>query len=132
MFQSIGRGLLRLLPASPSQALSHGGGIKVVRSDGSRISVARGVGRYFATFLSTLILGIGFLMAAFTERKQALHDMVCDTLVVDKWAFTAHPEWQKRELGTVTVVILALFGVLMLLFGLVMAFAIAGIAGYMG
>ena len=107
-------------------------GIKVVRSDGSRISVARGVGRYFATFLSTLILGIGFLMAAFTERKQALHDMVCDTLVVDKWAFTAHPEWQKHELGTVTVVILALFGVLMLLLGLVMAFAIVGMAGAMG
>ena len=38
--------------------------------------------------------------------------MICDTLVVDKWAFTAHPEWQKRELGTVTIVILAIFGVL--------------------
>lgn len=106
-------------------------GIKVVRTDGSRISVARGVGRYFATILSSLILGIGFLMAAFTERKQGLHDMICDTLVVDKWAYTAHPEWQRRELGTVTVVILAIFGVLLLLLGLVMAFVIAGIAGSM-
>jgi len=106
-------------------------GIKVVRTDGSRISVGRGVGRYFATIVSSLILGIGFLMAAFTERKQSLHDLMCDTLVVDKWAYTAHPEWQKPELGTVTVVVLALFGVLMLLLGLVMAFAIAGIAGSM-
>ena len=106
-------------------------GIKVVRSDGSRISVARGVGRYFATLLSSLILGIGFLMAAFTERKQGLHDMLCDTLVVDKWAYTAHPEWQKRELGTVTVVILAIFGVLMLGLGLIMAFALVGIAASM-
>ncbi|MEO6519690.1 MAG: RDD family protein [Pseudoxanthomonas sp.] len=106
-------------------------GIKVVRSDGSRISVARGVGRYFATFLSSVILGIGFLMAAFTERKQGLHDMLCDTLVVDKWAYTAHPEWQKQELGTVTVVILAVFGVLTLVLGLIMAFALVGIAASM-
>lgn len=89
-------------------------GIKVVRTDGEAISFARGVGRYFAFLLSSLILGIGLLMAAFTERKQGLHDLICDTLVVDKWAFTAHPEWQKRELGTVTVVILAIFGVLLL------------------
>jgi uncharacterized RDD family membrane protein YckC len=106
-------------------------GIKVVRTDGTRISLARGVGRFFATILSTLIIGIGFLMAGFTERKQALHDMICDTLVVDKWAYTAHPEWQKRELGTVTVVILAIFGVLMLLFGLIMAFVMIGVAGSM-
>ena len=106
-------------------------GIKVVRTDGTRISLARGVGRFFATILSSLTLGVGFLMAAFTGRKQALHDMVCDTLVVDKWAYTAHPEWQKRELGTVTVVILAVFGVLILLFGVIMAIAIFGIASSM-
>lgn len=106
-------------------------GIKVVRTDGTRISLARGVGRFFATLLSSLTLGIGFLMAAFTDRKQALHDMICDTLVVDKWAYTAHPEWQKRELGTVTVVILAIFGALILLFGAIMVFAMIGIASSM-
>ncbi|KLD77621.1 hypothetical protein Y886_14860, partial [Xanthomonas hyacinthi DSM 19077] len=89
-------------------------GIKVVRPDGSRISVGRGIGRYFGFLLSSLTIFIGFLMAAFTERKQALHDMLCDTLVVDKWAYTDHPEWQQRKLGTVTVVILSLFGVLMI------------------
>ncbi|MBO9829446.1 RDD family protein [Xanthomonas sp. A2111] len=87
-------------------------GIKVVRTDGSRITVARGIGRYFGFMLSGLTVGIGYLMAAFTERKQALHDMLCDTLVVDKWAYTDHPEWQQRKLGTVTVVILSLFGLL--------------------
>lgn len=88
-------------------------GIKVVRTDGSRISVGRGIGRYFGFLLSSLTIFVGFLMAAFTERKQALHDMICDTLVVDKWAYTDHPEWQQRKLGTVTIVILSLFGVLM-------------------
>lgn len=87
-------------------------GIKVVRTDGSRIGLLRAIGRYFAAILSGLILGIGYLMAAFTERKQGLHDMLCDTLVVDKWAFTEHPEWQRRELGTVTIVVLALWGLL--------------------
>ena len=92
-------------------------GIKVVRTNGERISLLRGIGRYFSTILSALILMIGFLMAAFTQRKQALHDIVCDTLVVDKWAFTERPELQRRELGTVTVVVLAIFGAL---FGLVL------------
>ena len=101
-------------------------GIKVVRTSGERISFARGIGRHFATILSAIILGIGYLMAAFTDRKQALHDMICDTLVVDKHAFTDHPEWQNEELGTVTVVILVLFGLLLLgLFAMIM---IAGAA----
>ena len=90
-------------------------GIKVVRTDGTRISLLRGIGRYFASLLSGLILGIGFLMAAFTERKQGLHDILCDTLVVDKWAYTDHPEWQRRELGTVTIVVLVLYGLLLAL-----------------
>lgn len=102
-------------------------GIKVVRTDGARISIARGIGRYFAAMLSGLILAIGFVMAAFTERKQGLHDMLCDTLVVDKWAFTEHPEWQQRGLGTVTIVVLAIFG-LLLVVGIVAMVALIGIA----
>ena len=96
-------------------------GIKVVRSDGRRISMARAVARFFAFILSGLILYIGYLMAAFTGRKQALHDLMCDTLVVDKWAYTAHPEWQRRELGTLTIVILCVGGVLLLGFLALMA-----------
>lgn len=83
-------------------------GIKVVDEAGGRISFARGIGRYFATVLSWLVLGIGFLMAAFTDRKRALHDMVCSTLVVDRWAYTAHPERQRRELGGVTLAVIIL------------------------
>lgn len=101
-------------------------GIKVVRTSGERISFARGIGRHFATILSAIILGIGYLMAAFTDRKQALHDMICDTLVVDKHAFTDHPEWQNEELGTVTVVILVLAGLMLL--GLFAVLMIAGAA----
>jgi len=103
-----------------------------VRGDGEAISLARGVGRYFALILSSLLLGIGLLMAAFTQRKQALHDLICDTLVVDKWAFTEHPEWQKPELGTVTVVVLVIFGLMMLFVLALVVLLIAVLAGGAG
>ncbi|HZH44031.1 MAG TPA: RDD family protein [Lysobacter sp.] len=99
-------------------------GIKVTDEVGARISFLRGLGRYFATWLSGLILGIGYLMAAFTDRKRALHDMLASTLVVDQWAFTAHPERQRRELGTVTVVVLVLLGLLVVGYFALIALAI--------
>ena len=59
-------------------------GLRVVDLGGGRISLARATGRYFAKWLSALPLGLGFLMAAFTEKKQALHDILAGTLVVEK------------------------------------------------
>lgn len=56
-------------------------GMKVTDLNGNRISFARATGRHFAKYLSSLILGIGYIMAGFTERKQALHDMIAGTLV---------------------------------------------------
>lgn len=57
-------------------------GIFVTDTEGYRLTFARATGRYFAKMLSGLILLIGYLMAAFTERRQALHDKVADTLVL--------------------------------------------------
>jgi len=51
---------------------------------GKRISFARATGRHFAKYLSAFLLGIGFIMAAFTAKKQALHDMIADTLVFNR------------------------------------------------
>lgn len=64
-------------------------GIVVTDLGGQRITFARATGRYFAKILSALIIGIGFLMAAFTEKKQALHDLLASTLVVKGVAPTA-------------------------------------------
>ncbi|MEO5694655.1 MAG: RDD family protein [Usitatibacter sp.] len=61
-------------------------GIKVTDLLGKRISVGLAIGRYFATWLSLIILGIGFLMAAFTDKKRALHDILCKTLVINREA----------------------------------------------
>ena len=66
-------------------------GIKVTDTDGRRITFGRATGRYFAKILSGLILGIGFLMAAFTEKKQALHDILASTLVLKGTASSAEP-----------------------------------------
>lgn len=88
-------------------------GIKIVRSDGSRIGFWRGFLRHFAQLLLGVVsCGLGSLvsavMTAVTERKQALHDMICDTVVVDKYAFTANSDLQKDELGTAAIVILVI------------------------
>ena len=58
-------------------------GIRVTDLDGKRISFPRALGRYPAKFLSSLIFAIGFLMVAWTQRKQGLHDMIVGTLVLN-------------------------------------------------
>lgn len=59
-------------------------GIFVTDMDGNRISFARANGRYFGKILSELILGFGYVMIAFTEKKQALHDKLAGCLVLKK------------------------------------------------
>lgn len=56
-------------------------GLVVTDLDGNRIGFGRATGRYFARILSSIILLIGFIMVAFTQRKQGLHDIICGTLV---------------------------------------------------
>jgi uncharacterized RDD family membrane protein YckC len=57
-------------------------GLKVCDEDGRRISFMKATGRYFAKILSALILFIGFIMVAFDEKKQGLHDKLARTLVI--------------------------------------------------
>jgi uncharacterized RDD family membrane protein YckC len=58
--------------------------IKVVVEDGGRLSYLRALGRHFAKWLSSMILAIGFIMAAFDDQKRTLHDRICETRVVRK------------------------------------------------
>ena len=59
-------------------------GIQVVDINGNRISFSTATGRYFGKFISLLTLYIGFIIAAFTTKRQALHDMMAKCLVVNK------------------------------------------------
>ncbi len=59
-------------------------GLEVTDLSGRRVSFGRATGRFFARIISGLTLGIGFIMAGFTERKQALHDIIAGCLVIRK------------------------------------------------
>ena len=59
-------------------------GIVVTDVQGRRVSFTRATGRYFGKIISGIILYIGFIMIAFTEKKQGLHDIMADCLVVVK------------------------------------------------
>ncbi len=58
-------------------------GLIVSDLSGKQISFGRASGRYFGKILSGIILGIGFIMAGLTDKKQALHDIISDCLVID-------------------------------------------------
>jgi len=57
-------------------------GLKVTDENGERIGFGKANGRYWSKILSALILFVGFVMVAFTEKKQGLHDKIAGTLVV--------------------------------------------------
>ncbi|MFO8021731.1 MAG: RDD family protein [Perlabentimonas sp.] len=59
-------------------------GIKVTSLDGERVTFARATGRYFSRIITNLTFLIGYIMAGFTEKRQALHDMIASCLVIKK------------------------------------------------
>lgn len=57
-------------------------GLRVCDKQFQRISLQRSTIRYFSSFLSGLLLHLGYLIALFTERKQTLHDLISETYVL--------------------------------------------------
>ncbi len=58
-------------------------GLYVTDLMGNPVTFGRASGRFFAKMVTGMIpLGIGYIMAGFTERKQALHDMIASCLVL--------------------------------------------------
>ena len=57
--------------------------LTVTDLNGQPISFGRASGRYFSKFITNLIpLAIGYILAGFTEKKQAIHDMIASCLVL--------------------------------------------------
>ncbi|RPE79833.1 RDD family protein [Vulcaniibacterium tengchongense] len=112
--------------SSPAQATlgKMAVGIKVVDASGRRLGRAHALGRWVSHLLGYFTLYVGYLMAAFTERKRGLHDMAAGVLVVDRWAYTGQPQRQRRALGAVTIAVLVL-GALLLIAYLAVLFAVA-------
>lgn len=59
-------------------------GLKIVTAENQRVSYLRAFARYFAEMLSSIILFIGYIMAAFSSEKKALHDRICSTRVIKR------------------------------------------------
>jgi uncharacterized RDD family membrane protein YckC len=57
-------------------------GLYVTDIQGKRLSLGRATGRTFAKYISSITAGIGYLMCGFTEKKQALHDIVANCLIL--------------------------------------------------
>ena len=87
-------------------------GLKVVGGDDERISFLRSLGRELAKIISTLVFMLGFVMAAFTGKKQALHDLIASTTVV-----RAGPARVGRAIGVSVVGLVVLPVVAITLFG---------------
>ncbi len=99
-------------------------GIKVVDAQGRRLSFMHALGRWVAAITGYITLYIGFLLAAFTEKKQALHDLIASTYVVDKWAYTEFPERQRSGPAGCLVIGLVLLLPLIAVMGILAAIAI--------
>jgi len=95
-------------------------GLKVGGPNGERISVARALGREAAKIISSLTFLIGYVIAAFTRNKQALHDFVATTYVVR--------DAPGRVLPAVALAVLILLspGIAVMLFGAAMLTSVIG------
>ena len=85
-------------------------GLVVTDKRGNRLTFGRATARYFARWLSGIILMIGYIIAAFTEKKEALHDMIAGTIV-----------YQRRPSKAGGIAVLATFIGLIFLLGLLTA-----------
>jgi len=60
-------------------------GLRIINAaDGSNLSAGKAIGRYFCYFIDSIVLYIGYIIAAFDSEKRALHDHICGTRVIYK------------------------------------------------
>lgn len=71
------------LMATPGKAMM---GLVVVSEKGDRLTIKQAYIRYFCSILSGMVMCIGYLMNLFTAKKQTLHDMIAETVVINQQA----------------------------------------------
>ncbi len=71
-----------VLCATPGKALM--GIIVVTENDQARLTFKQAVIRFFSSYISILICYIGYLMQPFTSKRQTLHDMISESIVIRK------------------------------------------------
>ena len=103
--------------ATPGKRLC---GLYVTDLEGHRLGFGHALGRNLAALASYLTLYIGFIMAGFTERKQALHDKIAGTLV--------HRQPGSSAVIVIVIVLVLFFGVFVI--GILAAIAIPAYQDY--
>ena len=103
-------------------------GLKVVSTDGSRLSTGKALLRYLGYIINAILLSIGFMWVAFDKMRQGWHDKLAGTLVIysdddftekDKVDFVASDQEKKGWIWSALWVVAALFLPLGALTGLV-------------
>ncbi len=84
--------------------------IRVADAEGKRISTGRAMGRWFGHWITNCTLYIGYLIQPFTEKKQALHDIISSTVVIET-------DSKNRGAGVAVAIVL----------GLLLFFAVIGV-----
>jgi uncharacterized RDD family membrane protein YckC/Tfp pilus assembly protein PilE len=88
-------------------------GLHVERTSGERVGLGRAILReVIGKFLSTLLLGIGYFMAGWTKKKQGLHDMIADTVVVENDPKKSKTVWVVIGVLAGALIPVALVGIL--------------------
>jgi uncharacterized RDD family membrane protein YckC len=100
-------------------------GIKVTDEDGQAISFARGIAATSPASSAASSCASATSLAGFTDRKRALHDMIVGTWSSTNGPSPPTPERQRHELGTVTLVIVVIAGVLVIGYFLLIAALVA-------
>lgn len=110
--------------------------IKVVNENGERLSFLNALGRYLGKFLSLFLFGLGFFMIPFSKKKQALHDKLAKTYVVEIENYEEYVQEQNKKVSSkifaVIGFILFAFLVLLLLASLFTSDTAKGIGNVLG
>jgi uncharacterized RDD family membrane protein YckC/Tfp pilus assembly protein PilE len=100
-------------------------GIIVCDMQGRRLSFWSAFGRNIAKWVSSLTVLIGYFMAGFTQRRQALHDIICNCLVVKKGADVPNLQpMPKKPAGQIILICICLLGIAPFLIGIMVAIAL--------
>ena len=112
-------------------------GLRVTDENGNRLSFWHAFGRFLGKFISGMIFNVGYMMAGWTGRKQALHDLMAGTFVVRRQEFEA---WEQGEhppsaptapMPALAIVMIVLGGCFFLVVPILAAIAIPAYQSYL-
>jgi uncharacterized RDD family membrane protein YckC len=82
---------------TPGKALL---GLRVVTMEGKRVSILRGILRYFAYYLSAIPILLGFWWILVDDQRQGWHDKIARTVVIYTWAARPDERFMSQEIST--------------------------------